>query len=47
MLRQALRGRFNDHHAVMLGVILDHVDYLERAIAALDVEIDRVIAPFT
>ena len=47
LLRQALRGRFNDHHAVMLGVILDHVDYLERAIAALDVEVDRVIAPFS
>ncbi len=47
MLRQALRGRFNDHHAVMLRVIVDHVDYLERAIAALDVEIDRVIAPFS
>jgi transposase len=46
-LREALRGRFNDHHAVMLGVILDHVDYLERAIAALDVEVDRVIAPFS
>ena len=47
MLRHALRGRFNDHHAVMLGVIVDHVDYLDRAIAALDVEIDRVIAPFS
>ncbi len=46
MLRHALRGRFGDHHAVMLGVIVDHVDYLDRAIAALDVEIDRVIAPF-
>ena len=46
MLRQALRGRFDDHHAVMLGVIVEHIDYLDRAIAALDVEIDRVIAPF-
>ena len=31
----------------MLRVIVDHIDYLERAIDALDVEIDRVIAPFT
>ena len=46
MLRHALRGRFGDHHAVMLGVIVDHIDYLDRAIAALDVEIDRVITPF-
>ena len=29
----------------MLSVILDYVDDLERAIAALDVEVDRVIAP--
>ena len=47
MLRLALRGRFREHHATMLRVILDHVDYLESAIAALDVEIDRVIAPFS
>jgi transposase len=46
MLRHALRGRFNDRHAVMLGVIVEHIDYLDRAIAALDLEIDRVIAPF-
>ena len=26
-LRQALRGRFHDHHATMLRVILDHVEY--------------------
>jgi transposase len=46
-LRLALRGRSRDHHATMLRIILDHVEYLERSIVALDVEIDRVIAPFS
>src|SRR3954451_14734216 len=37
-LREALRGRFKDHHAVMLRVTLDHIDSLETAIADLDSE---------
>src|SRR6478672_11622271 len=35
-LREALRGRFRQHHATILRVTLDHIDYLERAISALD-----------
>ncbi|HET9564678.1 MAG TPA: IS110 family transposase, partial [Mycobacterium sp.] len=46
-LREALRGQFKEHHALMLRVILDHVDYLESAIARLDGEIDRVMVPFS
>ena len=46
-LREALRGRFKDHHAVMLRVTLDHIDYLEQAIAEMDAEIDRVMIPFS
>ena len=46
MLREALRGRFRDHHAVMLRLVFDHVTHLETTIAALDGEVDRVIAPF-
>jgi transposase len=46
MLREALRGRFREHHATMLRIVLDHIDYLEDAIATLDGEVDRVIAPF-
>jgi transposase len=42
-LRQALRGRFGDHHALLLRLALEH---LEGAIATLDTEVDRVIAPF-
>ncbi len=45
-LRQALRGRFNDHHALLIGIALDHIEHLDQAIAALDAEVDRVMAPF-
>jgi transposase len=45
-LRLALNGRFNDHHALLIGLALDHIEHLEAAIAALDGEVDRVIAPF-
>jgi transposase len=46
-LREALRGRFRAHHATMLRVTLDHVDYLESAIADLDGEIDRLMTPYS
>src|SRR5215204_4135645 len=45
-LREALRGRFGAHHAVLVRLALDHVEQLERSITALDAEVDRVIAPF-
>ena len=45
-LREALRGRFGAHHALLVGLALDHVEGLERSIEALDAEVDRVIAPF-
>ena len=45
-LREALRGRFMDHHALLLEMILDHITYLERAIAELDHRVQVVIAPF-
>lgn len=46
ILREALRGRFRDHHATMLRFVFEHVAQLESTIAALDAEVDRVIAPF-
>ena len=46
-LREALRGRFREHHATMLRSILDHIDHLEDAIAELDAEVDRVMVPFS
>jgi transposase len=45
-LRQALLGRFNDHHAVMIRMHLAHVDHLSAQIAELDAQVDSVIAPF-
>jgi transposase len=45
-LRQALRGRFSDHHALLVGLSLAHLEHLEGAIAALDTEVDQVMAPF-
>ncbi len=45
-LQEALAGRFRDHHALMVRLVLDHTAYLEAAIADLDTQIDRVMAPF-
>jgi len=45
-LREALRGRFRDHHALLVGMCLDHAEYLEARIGDLDAQVDRVIAPF-
>ena len=45
-LRLALEGRFNEHHALLVGLALDHLEYLEAAIAKLDAQIDAVMAPF-
>jgi transposase len=46
-LRQALHGRFDEHHAVLIGLCLEHATYLEGAIARLDTHIDAVIAAAT
>jgi transposase len=46
-LRQALRGRFRDHHATLIRLCLDHLAYLEGAIAELDDRIDAVFATAT
>jgi transposase len=45
-LRQALRGRFGEHHGLLVGLALGHLEHLEAAIATLDGRIDEVIAPF-
>jgi transposase len=46
-LREALRGRFTEHHALLVGLALDHLEHLEVAIARLDGEVDRVMGPFS
>ena len=45
-LRQALVGRFNEHHAVLLRMHLDHVDQLTEMEQRLDAEVDQLMAPF-
>lgn len=42
-LQKALRGRFVGHHSIMIGIILDHIEHLETAIAALDGEVDSIM----
>jgi transposase len=46
-LRQALRGRFRDHHGLLIGLCFDHTDHLEAAIATLDAKIDALFASNT
>ncbi len=46
-LREALQGRFGPHHALMVGEILAHIDYLDEAIGRMSEEIARVIDPFS
>lgn len=46
-LQRALRGRFGDHHALLIGMSLDHIDHLEATMARLDGQIDEVFAANT
>src|SRR5919206_3666175 len=40
-LREALEGHFSSHHALMVGKILAHIDYLDESIAELSAEVER------
>lgn len=42
-LRKALQGRFAEHHALLIGIVLDHVEHLEAAIARLDAQVDQLM----
>jgi len=44
-LRQALAGRFRDHHAFLVGQLLAHVDYLDEAVVDLSRRIEELLAP--
>jgi transposase len=46
-LSMALVGRFNDQHALMCRLHLDHIDHLTDMITRLEAEIEQVVAPFT
>lgn len=45
-LREALRGRFDQHHATIVARALAHLDTLDAAIAALDDSIDDAMTSF-
>jgi transposase len=45
-LRQAVPGRFNDHHARMVKELLAHIDYLQASVSRLDEQIDVMMIPF-
>jgi transposase len=45
-LREALVGRFEDEHALVVGQILAHIDFLDEAIDRLSDAIEERIAPF-
>jgi transposase len=45
-LRDVLAGRFDAQHALVVGRILAHVDYLDEAIDELSVAIEEQLGPF-
>ena len=45
-LREALQGRFEPVHALLVGSILAHLDFLDEHIAGLSEAIEAQIAPF-
>lgn len=45
-LRAALTGRFGANHALVVGEILAHLDYIDESIGRLQAGIDELIAPF-
>ena len=45
-LTAALTGRFTTHHAALLKELLDHIEYLEAAIARFDRRIADAIRPY-
>jgi transposase len=45
-LTEALTGRFDEHHAFILGRILSHLEFLEHSIAQCDQRIQELASPF-
>jgi transposase len=44
-LREALEGRFDSDHALLVGRILAHIDYLDEAVDELSVAIEKQLGP--
>ena len=45
-LREALEGHFDAHHALWIGAILAHIDFLDEQIERLSDAIEEQIRPF-
>lgn len=45
-LREALEGRFQPHHALVIGAILSHLDFLDEHIDRLSDAIEEQLGPF-
>src|SRR3954470_7208759 len=45
-LREALEGRFETHHALVIGAILAHLDFLDEQIQRLSDAIGEALGPF-
>jgi transposase len=45
-LQAALTGRFGPNHALVVGEILAHMDYIDESLARLQAGIDELMAPF-
>jgi transposase len=45
-LEEALPGHFGAHHAIVCRRVIDHIDFLDQAIAALTVAITERLVPF-
>lgn len=45
-LSMALQGRFDEHHALMCRLHLQHLDLLEQMIATLDAQVEEMMVPF-
>jgi transposase len=45
-LKQALQGRFESHHALVIGAILAHLDFLDEQIGRLSDAVEEQLGPF-
>ena len=45
-LERALTGRVSEHHRLLLGMHLEHIDFLDESIARLSAEIAKRLRPF-
>jgi len=45
-LKEALAGRFEPHHALVIGAILSHLDFLDEQISRLSEAIEAQLGPF-